>query len=563
MAYQMGRHVIGFEVQKVLAAVDWLELNNSDGPGIAVAGYGEGGLISLYSAALDQRIESCLVSGYFGPRESLWREPIYRNAWALLLEFGDAEIASLVFPRNLVIEYSRVPDISGPPEPTEEQRSAAAPGKILTPAPQELSNEYLRLTEWAEPFPQTLNCKPRLVPEDPASGPVPFGSEEALQHLLDPFLSQPVSFRHGNRGVAETRVRKEVIRERQRRQVRQLERAIQRFLKDSSDEREEFFLKTMPNHSPEEFTAAATPFREYLWKQVIGKIEEPLLPMNPRSRKWGEGKNWTGYEVALDVWPDVFAWGILLVPKELSAGEKRPVVVAQHGLEGLPEDVVRTDVQGFRLYQAFASKLADQGYVVFAPHNPYRGGDRFRVLQRKGNPLKLSLFSFIIGQHQQILNWLKTLPFVDARRIGFYGLSYGGKTAITVPAILEDYALSICSGNFNEWIWKNVTVDWANSYMYTGEYEMPDFGSGVTFGHAEMAYLIFPRPFMVERGHQDDVGLDEWVAYEYSKVRRLYKQLGHGDRTRIEFFNGGHEIHGEGTFEFLSHLLNWKDLGSR
>jgi len=62
---------------------------------------------------------------------------------------------------------------------------------------------------------------------------------------------------------------------------------------------------------------------------------------------------------------------------------------------------------------------------------------------------------------------------------------------------------------------------------------------------------------MVERGHDDGVAPDEWVAYEYAKVRRLYVQLGIGDRTEIEFFNGPHQIHGVGTFEFLHRHLNW------
>ena len=137
-----------------------------------------------------------------------------------------------------------------------------------------------------------------------------------------------------------------------------------------------------------------------------------------------------------------------------------------------------------------------------------------------------------MGQHRRILDWLKTLPWVDGERIGFYGLSYGGKTAMRVPAVLEDYALSICSGDFNQWLWKNVTVDWPNSYMFTGEYEMPEFGLGASFNYAEMAYLIFPRPFMVERGHRDAVGLDEWVAHEYAKVRRLYTGTGPGQPHR-------------------------------
>jgi hypothetical protein len=62
---------------------------------------------------------------------------------------------------------------------------------------------------------------------------------------------------------------------------------------------------------------------------------------------------------------------------------------------------------------------------------------------------------------------------------------------------------------------------------------------------------------MVERGHDDPVGLDEWVAAEYAKVRRLYDQLDLGDRTAIEFFNGRHTINGVGTFRFLHQHLNW------
>ena len=58
-------------------------------------------------------------------------------------------------------------------------------------------------------------------------------------------------------------------------------------------------------------------------------------------------------------------------------------------------------------------------------------------------------------------------------------------------------------------------------------------------------------------GHDDGVAPDEWVAYEYAKVRRFYDRLGLGDRTAIEFFNGPHTINGVGTFDFLHQQLNW------
>jgi hypothetical protein len=266
---------------------------------------------------------------------------------------------------------------------------------------------------------------------------------------------------------------------------------------------------------------------------------------------------WTGYEVVLDVWPGAFAYGILLLPKDLKSGERRPVVVCQHGLEGRPQDVA--DPKAQTCYHQYAARLADRGFVVFAPQNPYIGGDAFRVLQRMANPLKCSLFSLIIRQHEVITDWLASLPFVDSQRIGFYGLSYGGKSAMRIPALVPRYCLSICSADFNEWVKKNVTIESGYSYMFTGEYEMFEYDLGHKANYAEMAALIAPRPFMVERGHRDGVAPDEWVAYEYAKVRRRYADLKLPERTEIEFFDGPHEIHAVGTFKFLHRHLGWPE----
>jgi hypothetical protein len=54
MAFEMGRHIIGYEVQKVLSAIDWFKQSNSNDAKIGVAGYSEGGLIALYAAAVDK-----------------------------------------------------------------------------------------------------------------------------------------------------------------------------------------------------------------------------------------------------------------------------------------------------------------------------------------------------------------------------------------------------------------------------------------------------------------------------------------------------------------------------
>jgi hypothetical protein len=359
--------------------------------------------------------------------------------------------------------------------------------------------------------------------------------------------------------------------ERQRRQVKELENHVQWLVRDADHTRDRFFLvKAAPEYetqrrrwitgqpvaqwSVDQFVQRTQEYRKYLWEEVLGKLDDAPLAPNARSRKVYDTPKWTGYEVVLDVLPDVFAWGVLLLPKDLKPGEKRPVVVCQHGRNGVPKDVIEGNSPA---YHDFAARLADRGFITFAPHNPYRGEDRYRFLDRKANNVKASLFSFILAQHQQILKWLAAQPNVDPKRIAFYGLSYGGETAVRVPPLLDGYCLSICSGDFNDWARKVASTHSHYSFMFTVEWEMPYFDMGSTLNYAEMAYLMVPRPFMVERGHWDNVAPDEWVAYEYAKVRRLYDTLGLGDRTEVEFFNGGHTIHGQGTFRFLEKQLDW------
>jgi hypothetical protein len=238
------------------------------------------------------------------------------------------------------------------------------------------------------------------------------------------------------------------------------------------------------------------------------------------------------------------------------SGERRPVVVCQHGLEGRAQDVADPNIDS-NYYHHFAASLAKEGFVTYAPQNPYIGEDRFRIIQRLGHPLKLALFSFIIGQHEQTLNWLAGLPFVDPGRIGFYGLSYGGKSAVRIPPFVDRYALSICSGDFNDWIWKTTSVESHYSYLLLAEYDMYEFDFANIVNYAELANLIAPRPFMVERGHSDPVAPDDKVANEYALVRWFYSYMGIPDRTEIEFFDGPHTIHGVGTFEFLRKHLRW------
>ncbi len=543
MAYQTGRHVIGYEVQKVLAAVDWF-CREQEHPPVWFIGYGEGGLLALYSGALDPRAKEVVVSGYFGPREQLWSEPIYRNVWGLLPEFGDAELAQLIAPNRLTIEMNKGPVIDGPPA-ARAGRSGAAPGRL---GPAGFASGPLHAVVQAEAnrANETFRKVRRAIITNKSEVIGDSGTLDVL--LTGAKLSLQGATLRDARGDFDPAAR-------QKRQFDQLVEYTQKRVRESEARRQEFFWSKLDTSSPEAFQKSAQPLRDYLWEEVWGKLPAPTEPANPRTRQTYDEPKWKGYEVQLDLYPDVFAYGVLLVPKDLKPGEKRPVVVCQHGLEGRPRDVVDPKVKS--VYHTFGARLADRGYVVYAPQNPYIGGNTFRQLQRKANPLGLTMFSFIVRQHERTLDWLAELPFVDAERIAFYGLSYGGETAVRVPCLLPRYALSICSADFNHFPWKTTTLDFAASYVLVNTYEIFDFDLNNRFSHAEMAALVAPRPFMVERGHDDGVGLDPWVDYEYAKVRRLYAKLKIPGRTEIEFFDGGHEIRGKGTFAFLDKHLKW------
>lgn len=552
MAFEVGRHIIGYEVQKVLALVDHFTSPTHAAAPVGVYGYGEGGLIALHAAALDARIAAAAVSGHFRNRGGVWREPIDRDVWGLLRHgFGDAGLAALVAPRGLLVEAVPGPVVTGPPSGVAHSGGLSS-GSLGAIPPAEVRAEVAR----ARPAYAALEAADRLVLVEPpaeeadagpgtAGGLAPFlrllGADPEGASTADAAADAPVPLHPGPDPQA-----------RMHRQFRQLCAFTQGLLHASGAARDAYW-STADRSSPERWAATSAPFRQHFHDEVLGRLPPPTLAPNPQSRLRYDRPEWRGYEVTLDLWPGVFAQGILLVPSDLRPGQRRPVVVCQHGLEGRAEDTVEGPPDS--PYRGFAARLAERGFITYAPQNPYIGAEAFRVLQRKAHPLQWSLFSFIVAQHQRTLEWLGGLPWVDPARIALYGLSYGGKTAMRVPAVLPGYCLSICSADFNEWAVKCASEDRRFSYLFTPEYDMYEFDLAHTCNYAEMAGLIAPRPFMVERGHRDGVGMDEWVAYEYARVRRLYDEMGLAERTAIDFFVGGHQIHGEATFAFLERHL--------
>ena len=228
-AFELGRHIIGYEVQKVLAVVDLAGPRRDQGPDakIGVFGHGEGGAIALYAAALDPRISAVCVSGYFDDRNDIWRQPADRNVFGLLEQFGDAEVASLIAPRVLIVEAAKGPEYVISPG------TGGAPGRLTTPKLETVKAEVNRART-------AFRAKERASIELVTSGPDGtglFGSDAALQKLLwamtpgailGPFNDGPD--KPGENGAS-------IKKDRQIRQFHELDRHNQQVLVQSADVR--------------------------------------------------------------------------------------------------------------------------------------------------------------------------------------------------------------------------------------------------------------------------------------------------------------------------------------
>ena len=281
---------------------------------IGVFGHGEGGAIALYAAALDTRIDAVCVSGYFDNRNDVWRQPVDRNVFGLLEQFGDAEVASLIAPRTLIVEAAKGPEFVIPPG------TGGAPGRLTTPRLATVKAEVDRARTLISPLETSPGSSWCTADAD---GTGPFGSEQALQQLLKCARSGcQTAAAQRSTGPARLNATRDV-KARQARQLHELDRHNQQLLVESADVRREF-MKKLDLSSLDAFAKTVEPYREFFANEVIGKFDLPPLPPNVRTRRIYDEPKFTGYEVVMDVFPDVIAYGILLLPKGDQGGGKTP-----------------------------------------------------------------------------------------------------------------------------------------------------------------------------------------------------------------------------------------------
>ena len=122
-------------------------------------------------------------------------------------------------------------------------------------------------------------------------------------------------------------------------------------------------------------------------------------------------------------------------------------------------------------------------------------------------------------------------------------------------SLLDGVAVSIISGNFNDWRTKITSDEKNTSYLRHPDEDMSSWNCLNRFTHPELIAMMIPRPVAIEYGNRDGITTPEWTAYAWNQTKKIRDHLGQTDRIQLFEFDGPHEIHGIETFKFLDRWL--------
>ena len=543
LGFLVGRTLAGLEVQQTLALRDYLVsrffLQKQQ---VAVMGERQGGMTALYAAAVDGDFGPTVVVDYFQQREHCWEEPVDQMLYGALNEFGDAEIAALIAPGPLQLIYT----VDGP-----------TPGGSVRAE-----------TARAQRFYAPLGKRERLsASEEPSSG-------EALAAAALKIAASLATTQKGLTPEVTMRVPSGDIQKARDEQFEGLHEYLRRLDAESDATRENHW--SLLSSPPSERGQRVKALRREL-KQLVGDVSNENEPLHPRTRLLRLTDKFAAYDVLLNGLPGVEAYGQLLIPQNRAG--RLPVVICQHGLGDEPAKIIGLENEYLEreptIYHSLGARLADLGYVVFAPYVavPQPQETLVNPLVRQAAALGKMRTSLELAKLHRIVDFLQSLPQVDPQRIGYYGLSYGGYSVLWMTPLEPRISAAVISGHFNDWRTKTTYEEdetglqgYQTSYLKHQDADFYNWNVLNRFTHVELIAAAWPRPVCVEFGDQDTTTTPAWHSRAWQKVTE-YSHAWALDGLEAKIirthFDGVHEIHGIGTFAFLQRWLQPQESDGR
>lgn len=244
----------------------------------------------------------------------------------------------------------------------------------------------------------------------------------------------------------------------------------------------------------------------------------------------------------------------ILKPANFDPNRRYPVIVDVYGGPGVQR--VRR-AWGGAPAGLFRQILAQRGFVVFTLDNR---GSGFRGRQFE-SALYRRMGSIEIEDQVRGVEFLRSLPWVDDRRVGVFGWSYGGYMALmSMVRAPEIFAAGVAGAPVTDW--RLYDTHYTERYMSTPEDNPQGYADGMVMTHAD----ALQGPLLIMHGMADDNVLFTHATALFKRLQDLQKPFAvmpypgskHG---LLRFADTGPHAYAS-ILDFFEDHLQRRDLGT-
>jgi hypothetical protein len=186
---------------------------------------------------------------------------------------------------------------------------------------------------------------------------------------------------------------------------------------------------------------------------------------------------------------------------------------------------------------AVAPDLARDGERISPGGRPYDTTEFYRMFP------DWSVHGKDAWDTSRIIDWLETLPYVDAARIGMVGHSYGGHSTIFAAAHEPRIRVAVANGPVSDFYHHG--MHWAAAPGDARSQSLPKMRPYLLerkqppLSFYEVTSLVAPRPLLVGEAAGERRPMEEENC---AAVNQVYRALGVPDRVRYMWYAGDHDF---------------------
>ncbi len=213
--------------------------------------------------------------------------------------------------------------------------------------------------------------------------------------------------------------------------------------------------------------------REYSVISTKGKVQQVLQENANPLEEYAIGKMKI-FSINADDGTELYCR--MITPPDFDPAKKYPVIVYVYG--GPHAQLVTNSWMGGA--SLFLYYMAQEGYIIFTLDNrgsAHRGRDFEQAVHRNMGTIE-------VEDQADGVDYLKSLPYVDAERIGVNGWSYGG--FMTISLMLkqaDDFKVGVCGGPVTDWQYYEIM--YGERYMDTPEQNPEGYEEASLLNHAD------------------------------------------------------------------------------